>query len=53
MTRRKGERSAAHNERDFPHIVEFEVPSNGFGVRLDAMYEFHRQRGLETRRGRG
>jgi hypothetical protein len=53
MTQRRGERTAAQNERDFPKIVEFEVPPNGFGVKLDPMYEFHCQRGLETRRGRG
>ena len=53
MTQRRGERTAAQNERDFPNIVELEVPPNGFGVKLDAMYEFHRERGLEPRRGRG
>ena len=51
--RRRGERTTAQNERDFPKIVELEVPPNGFGVKLDSMYEFHRQRGLETLRGRG
>jgi hypothetical protein len=29
------------------------VPPNGFGATLDAMYEFHRERGLADRRGRG
>jgi hypothetical protein len=49
MTQRGGERTAAQNERDFPNIVELEAPPNGFGVKLDSMYEFHRQRGLRTR----
>jgi len=48
-----GERTAAQNEREFPHIVELQVPPNGFGAQLDAMYEFHRKRDLEARRGRG
>jgi hypothetical protein len=26
---------------------------NGFGKKLDLIYEFHRQRGLDIRRGRG
>jgi len=30
-----------------------EVPPNGFGVTLDAMYQFHRERGIEARRGCG
>jgi hypothetical protein len=42
----RGERTAAQNERDFPHIVELQVPPNGFGVKLDAMYAFHRERNL-------
>lgn len=29
------------------------VPPNGFGSKLNAMYEFHRERGLEARQGRG
>jgi hypothetical protein len=29
------------------------VPPNGFGSKLNAMYDFHRERGLEPRRGRG
>lgn len=53
MTQRRGERTAAQNEREFPHIVEMEVPPSGFGTNLDSMYEFHRQRGIEARRGRG
>ena len=43
MTQRRGERTAAQNEREFPHIVELAVPPTGFGVKLNSMYEFHRQ----------
>jgi hypothetical protein len=53
LTPRKGKRTVAQNERDYPHIVELAVPPNGFGAALDAMYEFHRTRGLTDRRGRG
>jgi hypothetical protein len=52
LTQRKGERTAAQNERDHPHIVELAVRPSGFGATLDAMYEFHRARGLSDRRGR-
>jgi hypothetical protein len=34
MTRRKGEITARMNERDFPHIVELELPSGGGARRL-------------------
>jgi len=53
MSRRKAERTSRANERDFPNIVELPVPPNGFGAKLDSIHEFHRQRGLEARRGRG
>jgi hypothetical protein len=29
------------------------VPPHGFGSRLDTMYEWHRVRSIEVRRGRG
>jgi hypothetical protein len=32
---------------------ELAVPPNGFGMKLDAMYAFHRERNLEAHRGRG
>lgn len=53
MIRRRGERTAHQNERDFPNIVELKVPPNGLGPKLDLIHEFHRQRGLDIRRGRG
>ena len=40
-------------ERDFPHMVEFTVPPGGLGRRLDAMYAFHAERGIQPRHGRG
>lgn len=39
------------NERDYPHIVEMPVPDSGFGNRLNAMHDWHRKRGIESRRG--
>jgi hypothetical protein len=53
MSQRKGERAPAQNEREFPHLVKMVVPPNGFGSKLNAMYDFHRERGIEVRRGRG
>lgn len=52
MARRKGERTAAMNERDFPHIVSTLMPEGGFGKRLFDMYEWHKARGLDYLRGR-
>ncbi len=37
----------------FPNIVELPVPPNGFGAKLDLIHEFHRERGLDIRRGSG
>ncbi|MGE0522122.1 MAG: hypothetical protein AB7O60_03680 [Variibacter sp.] len=52
MTRRKGERTAAMEERDFPFIVSHVLPDGGLGKRLFEMYDWHKARGLEYRRGR-
>jgi hypothetical protein len=52
VTSRKGERTAHMNERDFPHIVEIAQPDGGFGTLLHAKDAWHRERGIETRRGR-
>ena len=51
MTRYKGRQSAKAVERDFPHVVEITVPPNGLGERLDDMYDFHAQRGIQPKRG--
>jgi hypothetical protein len=40
-------------ERDFPHIVEIVVPPGGLDTRLDAMYDWHRGRGVEAHHGSG
>jgi hypothetical protein len=53
MARRKGEVTSSMNERDFPHIVELPLPSGGFRSQSDDMLAFHRERGIEPRRGRG
>lgn len=53
MTRRKGEETAAQNERQYPYIVELPVPPNGLGSKLDSMYQFHRDSGIQPIRGRG
>jgi hypothetical protein len=53
MTRRKAEITARMNERDYPHIVELALPPRGFRARSDAMLAFHRERGIQLRRGQG
>ena len=53
MTQRKGEVTARMNERDYPHIVELLLPSGGFRSKSDERLAFHRERGIEHRRGRG
>ena len=53
LSRRKGEITAAMNERDLPHIVELPLPSGGFRSQSDDMLTFHRARGIEPRRGLG
>ena len=53
MTQRKGEVTARMNERDYPRIVELLLPSGGFRSKFDEMLAFHRERGIEHRRGRG
>jgi hypothetical protein len=52
MNHYKGSASPEDIEKAFPYIVEMVVPEGGFGTGLDAMYEFHRRRNLEARRGR-
>jgi hypothetical protein len=53
MARYKGRSSSKAVERNFPHIVEMAVPLGGLGKRLDAMYDWHRSRGIEVQRGQG
>jgi hypothetical protein len=53
MTRRKGEITGRMNERDFPHIVELQVPVGGLGDRIWEFDAFHRDRGIQSRSGRG
>jgi hypothetical protein len=53
MTRRMGEITARMIERNYPHIVELPLPSGGFRAKSDDILAFHRERGIEPRRGRG
>ena len=53
MSRYKGRMSAKSVEKDYPHFVDIEVPLGGLGSRLNAMYKFHNQRGIESKRGHG
>jgi len=45
--RYKGRASAKTIEKDFPYIVEMQVPLGGFGIRLDAMYEWFTRHGIK------
>ena len=53
MTRRKFEITGHMNERDFPHIVELELPPGGFRNRALEFDAFHHERRIAVRRGRG
>jgi hypothetical protein len=53
MARYKGRSGSKAIGRDFPHIVEIVVPPGGLGKQLDAMYDWHRERGIEAHRGSG
>lgn len=50
---RKSPGKARANERDFPHIIEIEMPANGLNVRMSReIATFHRAREIEFRFGR-
>src|SRR6516165_5583164 len=49
MSRRKSEITGHMNERDFPHLVELELPSGGFRNKSLEFDSFHRERGLVIR----
>lgn len=53
MTRYKSRQNAKAIERDPPHFVDIVVPLGGLGARLDAMYDFHTQYGINPQRGHG
>lgn len=53
MSRRKGERTFAMNERDYPNLVAIPVPPNGLGMTLNAMHDWHREHGVRHYGGRG
>src|SRR5262249_51560369 len=52
MTRRKFEITAHMNERNFPHIVELELPPGGFRTQSLEFEAFHREHHILIRRGR-
>jgi hypothetical protein len=51
MSRYKGRTGPKAIEQAYPHIVEMIVPLGGFGKKLDAMYEWHRVRGILVNAG--
>jgi hypothetical protein len=53
MSRRKSEITGHMNERDFPHLVELELPPGDFRNRSHEFESFDRERGIPIRRGRG
>jgi hypothetical protein len=53
MSRRKGEVTGHMNEREFPHLVELELPPGGFHSQNLEFDAFHREHGIPIRRGRG
>jgi hypothetical protein len=53
MSRYKGQLRASRIESEFPHHVDIIVPPGGLGMRLDAMYDFHIQHGIQPQRGHG
>jgi hypothetical protein len=53
MSRRKSEITGHTNERDFPHLVELELPLGGFRNKSLELESFHRERGITIRRGCG
>lgn len=50
MSRNKDEPKGAPIQQDFPHYVDISVPPYGLGTRLEAMYDFHTQHGVEPQR---
>lgn len=53
MVRYKGRLSATAIERDFPHVVDMAVPAGGFRTKADDMAAWHREREIESHRGKG
>jgi hypothetical protein len=46
MSRRKGDITGHVNERDFPHLVELELPPGGFRNKSLELDSFHRERSI-------
>ena len=47
MTRRKLEITGHMNERDFPHLVDLELPPGGFRNKSLEFDAFHRERSIQ------
>jgi hypothetical protein len=50
MSRRKGEVTGHMNEREFPHLVELELPPGGLPSQNLEFDAFHREHGIPIRR---
>ena len=53
MTRYKGRTKTNLTERNYPHHVELILPEGGLGKRLDEVYSWHSDRGLQALSGKG
>jgi hypothetical protein len=53
VSRYKGRQNAKAVEQDFPHYVDVVVPEGGFGMKLNAMYDFYARHGIQPKRGCG
>jgi hypothetical protein len=52
MIRRRNQTTGRINERDYPHMVELPVPHGGFGDTSWTIEGFHKEHGIESKRGR-
>jgi hypothetical protein len=52
IRRRKSESIRLRKERDFPHLVELALPTEGFRDFVQEIDAFHRERRIPVRRGR-
>jgi len=53
MSRYKGRTDKAIIEREFPHHVDLLTPPNGFGNRLNEMYDWLTAHGIKCQHGKG
>ena len=48
MSRYRGRPDAKTLARDFPNVVEMQLPPSGLGNRLNAMFDWHKANGIES-----